>query len=137
MTSQIISNTDIAWFNPSVNPPPFDMKLLLMMAGSRSKDAGRSWEPYTIVITGRVTERGSSDEYEDGLTIDEYLAGDASDFLDFQFCLADDDGEELDDWWSDSIVAWAYYPLGAGQLAIDIERKRQADKGIANWSATL
>lgn len=133
----IIATTEIAWFDPSKHPPPFDMKLMLMMAGNRSNDAGRSWQPYTVVMTGRVAQRGPSDEYDDELTIDAYRAGDSREFMDYQFCLEDDDGEELDDWWSDSIVAWAYYPLGVGQQAIDIERQRQADKGIANWSASI
>ena len=36
-----------------------------------------------------------------------------------------DDGETLD-WYSDSIIAWAYYPLGVAQTAFDIEKARQA-----------
>ena len=30
------------------------------------------------------------------------------------------------DWYSDSIVAWAYYPLGIAQTAVNVERERQA-----------
>ena len=29
MASQLIGTTETGWFNPGVNPPPFDMKLLL------------------------------------------------------------------------------------------------------------
>lgn len=39
--------------------------------------------------------------------------------------LKDDDGETLD-WYSDSIIAWAYYPLGVAQTAFEIEKARQA-----------
>ena len=53
------------------------------------------------------------------------MSGDQTDFLDFQFDLKDEDGEVLD-WCSDSIVAWAYYPLGFAQTAVNVERERQA-----------
>ena len=39
--------------------------------------------------------------------------------------VSDEDGEVLD-WYSDSIVAWAYYPLGIAQTAVNVERERQA-----------
>jgi hypothetical protein len=29
------------------------------------------------------------------------------------------------DWYSDSIVAWAYYPLRIAQTAVNVERERQ------------
>lgn len=64
------------------------------------------------------------DEYDEP-AFDEYMSGDKTDFLDFQFYLKDEDGEVLD-WYSDSIVAWAYYPLGIAQTAVNVERERQA-----------
>ena len=30
MASQLIGTTKTGWFNPGVNPPPFDMKLLVL-----------------------------------------------------------------------------------------------------------
>lgn len=137
MTSPLIATTEIGWFNPTVSPPPFDMKLLVMLAGSRSDDAGRSFTPYTVVMTAKVTQIGPGDDLDDTLAIDDFWAGNAADYLDFQFYLEDDDGMEIDDWYSDAIVAWAYYPLHVAQDAIEIERKRQAENGIANWSASL
>lgn len=125
MASQLIGTTETGWFNPGVNPPPFDMKLLLMVAGSRSKDCGRTFEPYTVVMTAYVQQQGPGDEYDDEPAFDEYMSGDQTDFLDFQFDLKDDDGEVLD-WYSDSIVAWAYYPLGIAQTAVNVERERQS-----------
>ena len=125
MASQLIGTTETGWFNPGVNPPPFDMKLLLMVTGSRSEDCGRTFEPYTVVMTAYVQQQGPGDEYDDEAAFDEYMAGDQTDFLDFQFDLKDEDGEVLD-WYSDSIVAWAYYPLGIAQTAVNVERERQA-----------
>ena len=125
MASQLIGTTETGWFNPGVNPPPFDMKLLLMVAGSRSEDCGRTFEPYTVVMTAYVQQQGPGDEYDDETAFDEYMSGDQTDFLDFQFDLKDDEGEVLD-WYSDSIVAWAYYPLGIAQTAVNVERERQA-----------
>lgn len=125
MASQLIGTTETGWFNPGVNPPPFDMKLLLMVAGSRSEDCGRTFEPYTVVMTAYVQQQGPGDEYDDEPAFDEYMSGDQSDFLEFQFNLKDEDGEVLD-WYSDSIVAWAYYPLGIAQTAVNVERERQA-----------
>lgn len=125
MASQLIGTTETVWFNPGVNPPPFDMKLLLMVAGSRSEDCGRTFEPYTVVMTAYVQQQGPGDEYDDEPAFDEYMSGDQTDFLDFQFDLKDEDGEVLD-WYSDSIVAWAYYPLGIAQTAVNVERERQA-----------
>ena len=57
MASQLIGTTETGWFNPGVNPPPFDMKLLLMVAGSRSEDCGRTFEPYTVVMTAYVQQQ--------------------------------------------------------------------------------
>ena len=125
MASQLIGTTETGWFNPGANPPPFDMKLLLMVAGSRSEDCGRTFEPYTVVMTAYVQQQGPGDEYDDEPAFDEYMAGDQTDFLDFQFNLKDEDGEVLD-WDSDSIVAWTYYPLGIAQTAVNVERERQA-----------
>ena len=125
MASQLIGTTETGWFNPGVNPPPFDMKLLLMVAGSRSEDCGRTFETYTVVMTAYVQQQGPGDEYDDEPAFDEYMSGDQTDFLDFQFDLKDEDGEVLD-WYSDSIVAWAYYPLGIAQTAVNVERERQA-----------
>ena len=122
MASQLIGTTETGWFNPGANPPPFDMKLLLMVAGSRSEDCGRTFEPYTVVMTAYVQQQGPGDEYDDEPAFDEYMAGDQTDFLDFQFNLKDEDGEVLD-WYSDSIVAWAYYPLGIAQTAVNVERE--------------
>lgn len=128
MASQMIGMTEIGWFNPGVNPPPFDMKLLLMVAGSRSDDCGQTFEAYTKVMTAYVKQRGPGDEYDDEPAFDEFMSGDHTDFLNFQFYLNDEDGEELD-WYSDSIVAWAYYPLGLAQTAVNVERERQAAIG--------
>lgn len=125
MSNQIIGTTEIAWFNPSVTPPPFGMKLLVMVAGSRSEDCGRTFEPYTVVLTAYVQTTSPSDEYDDISALDEFEAGNRKVFLDFQFDLKDDDGETLD-WYSDSIIAWAYYPLGVAQTAFEIEKARQA-----------
>lgn len=125
MESQMIGMTETGWFNPGVNPPPFEMKLLLMVAGSRSNDCGRTFETYTEVLTGYVQEEGPGDAYDDITAHDEYIAGDKADFLDFQFYLKDENGEELD-WYSDSIVTWAYYPLGIAQTAVNVEQERQA-----------
>lgn len=125
MASQLIGTTETGWFNPGVNPPPFDMKLLLMVAGVRSEDCGRTFESYSVVMTAYVQQQGPGDEYDDEPACDEYMSGDKTDFLDFQFDLKDEDGEVLD-WYSDSIVAWAYYPLGIAQTAVNVERERQA-----------
>lgn len=119
-----LAKVEIAWFNPALLAPPFDMKLLLMVAGSRSTDAGKSWEPYTLVLTGYVKQTSPSDEDDDSLAIDEFQSSATANFLDYQFDLHDDDGNQIDDWWSDGIVAWAYYPLAAGQAAIDASNAR-------------
>ena len=58
MASQLIGTTETGWFNPGVNPPPFDMKLLLMVAGSHSEDCGKTFEPYTVVMTAYVQQQG-------------------------------------------------------------------------------
>ena len=119
-----LAKVEIAWFNPALLAPPFDMKLLLMVAGSRSTDAGKHWEAYTQVMTGYVKQTSPSDEYEDSLAVDEFQASATANFLDYQFDLHDEDGNAIDDWWSDGIVAWAYYPLAAGQAAIDASKAR-------------
>lgn len=119
-----LAKVEIAWFNPALLAPPFDMKLLLMVAGSRSTDAGKSWEAYTQVMTGYVKQTSPNDEFDDNLEAAEFQDSPTANFLDYQFDLHDEDGNVIDDWWSDGIVAWAYYPLAAGQAAIDASKAR-------------
>lgn len=127
-----IATSSITWNDPAKRPPPFDTKLLLMVAGTRTDDCCRTWHPYTVVLTGKVSRKGPGDEYDEPTAIDEYLAGDPADFLEFQFDLVDEDDNELDDWYSDAIVAWAYYPLAAAQMAVDAAAKRgQGSEGAA------
>lgn len=128
MQPQMIGDSVIGWFNPVVNPPPFEMKLLLMVAGMRSNNCGLTFEPYTEVITASVQEYSPADEGSDCSEFEEYVAGDKADFLDFQFFLKDDRAGDEFDWYSDSIVAWAYYPLGIAQAAInEAERREQRE----------
>lgn len=120
-----LAKTEIAWFNPAKLPPPFDMKLLLMVAGSTSHDAGKTWDAYTLILTGEVLKTSPSDEYEDISAYDEWMASDQTQYGDFQFELSDGTSsitDGLEDWLSDSIVAWAYYPLAVGQAAIDASK---------------
>ena len=123
MTSQSIGIHEICWFSPEINPPPFETKLLLMVAGSRSDDCGGTFEVYTDVFTGLVQTTGPGDEYDDKTAHEEYISGDKTDFLDFQFYLQAENGDESD-FYSDSIVAWAYYPLEVAKTAINVERDR-------------
>lgn len=125
MNKQVIGSHETAWFNPAILRPPFNMKLLLMVAGSRSEDCGRTFEIYTAVLTASVQKTSPSDEYDDTTAIDEFEAGDRTDFMEYQFHLHDHEGEVLD-WYSDSIVAWAYYPVRVGQEAVELERARHA-----------
>lgn len=124
MVSKVISANEMDWFNPGVVPPPFETKLLLMLAGTRSNDACRTYEAYTEVVTGYVQESGPSDDSADVTAHDEYIAGDHADFLSFQFFIKGENGDESD-WYSDSIVAWAEYPLNVERIAVATERKRQ------------
>jgi hypothetical protein len=125
----IIGKTETAWVNPAIMPPPFDMKLLLMVGGSISDDCGRTWQRYTHVFAASIRTTSPGDAYDDITAIDEYLAGDRTDFLQYQFYLLGGDEAPIDDWCSDSIIAWAYYPLGVAQLAVDahVERERSAE----------
>lgn len=125
VSGQIIESTVISWFDPGVYPPPFDRKLLLMVAGWRSDACGGMFEPYTVVLTAYVQTSGPDDAYNGVSTLDEFEAGGREGFLDFQFNLKSDDGETLD-WYSDSIIAWAYYPLNVEQTAFEVEKARQA-----------
>jgi hypothetical protein len=124
-----LAKMEIAWFNPAKLPPPFDMKLLLMVAGSTSHDAGQTWNAYTLILTGEVLKTSPSDEHEDASAYDEWMASDQTQYGDFQFELSDGTSsitDGLEDWLSDSIVAWAYYPVAAGQAAIDASKKAMA-----------
>jgi len=125
LTSQMIGAAEIGWFNPGVKAPPFETKLMLMVAGSRSDDCCKTFEVYTEVVTARVQEAGPGDDYDDVTAHAEFIAGEGTEFLEYQFYLKNEAGDELD-WYSDSIVAWAYYPLGIAQAAVDVERERQA-----------
>ncbi len=127
MTSHMIGSMETDWFNPAINPPPFEEKLLLLVAGSRSNDCCRTYETYTEILTAYVQETGPGDAYDDETAHEEYISGDKTDFLDFQFDLQDENGGDLD-WYSDSIIAWAYYPIDIAEAAIAIEQKRQGSE---------
>ena len=95
------------------------------MAGSRSEGLRRTFEPYTVVMTATFQQQGPGDEVRRRTAFDEYMSGDQTDFSTSSSHLKDDEGEVLD-WYSDSIVAWAYYPLGIAQTAVNVERERRA-----------
>lgn len=128
MRPKMIGPVELGWFNPGVNPPPFETKLLLMVAGSRSNDCCRTFEAYTEVLTGSVQESGPGDEYDDVSAHEEFIAGEKDEFLEYQFFIHAENGDELD-WYSDAIVAWAYYPLGIAHTAVKVEQARQAAIG--------
>lgn len=121
-----IASETINWYHPAQHPPPFDKKLLVMMAGTQTNDAGRTWQPYTQVITASIQKTGPGDEYDDTTALEDFLAGDKTDFLDYQFDMTDGEGNEIEDWWSDSIIAWAHYPAEPARVALETEKKRQA-----------
>lgn len=105
------------WFNPSEFPPPFGQKILAMVAGNRSTDAGQTFERYTDILTAYVQKEGVNDEYEEVTAYEEYVAGESTNFMDFQFMLENEDGEELD-WYSDNIIGWSLYPVIASTIAL-------------------
>ncbi len=105
-----LQSKEISWFDPKSNPPPFGEKLLMMVSGSNSYDCGRTFNPYSVILTGTIKESGPGDDYEETLTIDDWLSSDRTNFPDFQFHIEVDDTEEESDWCSDSIIAWANYP---------------------------
>ena len=105
--------TEQTWFNPATNPPPFDLLIWVILAGIRTNDCGQTWETYTQVNSVKVLTTGPGDEYDDISAHDEFMAGDQSDFLEFQFDLEDYGSEDQMDWYSDAIVAWAYHPFNA------------------------
>lgn len=125
MTSQMIGVTETGWFNPGVNPPPFDMKLLLMVAGLRTDDSRHTSEAYTEVLTAYVQKTGPNDYYSDITQFDELISDGGKAFLAYRFELKNEDGFVFD-WCSDSIVAWAYYPIGIVQTAVAVKNSRQA-----------
>ena len=112
--------TEITWFNPSDHPPPFDLLIWAVFAGQRTNDWGRTWETYTQVNSVKVLKTGACDEYNDTSDYDDFMAGDKTDFMDYQFNLEDYGSENMmDDWYSDAIVAWAYAPLAATQQMVE------------------
>lgn len=118
--------TDITWNNPADNPPPFDLLIWAVFAGSRSNDCGQTWETYTQVNSVKIRKTGPCDEYNDISAYDEFMAGGATDFTEFQFDIEDYGSQDEMDWYSDAIVAWAYPPLAATQQMVEWNAK--ADK---------
>lgn len=115
--------TEITWFNPATNPPPFDLLIWVVLAGQRTSDACRTWETYTQVNSVKIRTTSPGDEYDEVSAHDEYIAGEATDFMDFQFNLDDYGSEDEMDWYSDAIVAWAYPPFSATQQMVDWHAK--------------
>lgn len=115
--------TEITWFNPATNPPPFDLLIWVVLAGQRTNDAGRTWETYTQVNSVKIRTTGPGDEYDEVSAHDEYIAGEATAFMDFQFNLEDYGSEDEMDWYSDAIVAWTYAPFSATQQMVDWHAK--------------
>ena len=101
------------------------MKLLLMVAGLRTDDSRHTSEAYTEVLTAYVQKTGPNDYYSDITQFDELISDGGKAFLGYRFALKNEDGI-LFDWCSDSIVAWAYYPLGIAQTAVTVKNAWQA-----------
>lgn len=115
--------TEITWFNPATNPPPFDLLIWVVLAGQRTNDGCRTWETYTQVNSVKILTTSPGDEYDEVSAHDEYIAGEATDFMDFQFNLEDYGSEDEMDWYSDAIVAWAYAPFSATKQMVDWHAK--------------
>lgn len=106
----------INWIKPVDQTPPFGEQIMIMLGGSGSNDAGRTFEPYVRIMNGVMSERSPNDD-ERGDDYQAWLSGPQDDWDDYQFMVyAYDDwryglGDVDDsDWMSDSILAWAPMP---------------------------
>lgn len=107
---------NIEWIKPSDQPPPFEEQIMVMLGGTGSNNAGRTYERYVRIMNAIISHRSPSDD-EEGSEQEAFLSGDLGDFGDYQFMVYAYDewkfgGAEDDDsdWYSDSIIAWAPMP---------------------------
>ena len=111
--------TDLTWFDPSTTPPPFNVRLLAMLAGFKLTKGGKV-KHTTVVHTVVITKAG---EVECEYTLySAYVDAGEKDFNQYPFVMLDDDGEEMCRT-SDSIVFWAHYPRKLEKQAYDMYRE--------------
>lgn len=108
--------TEIQWRNPANDVPPFDEKIIVMLAGS-IKEGLSPWRGYTVIETVSVSKASPNDDDDVNETYRDFVEEGKVNFDDFQFYLLDNDGDESD-WYSDQIVMWAHYPAELEALAL-------------------
>ena len=104
----------ITWFRPDEVSPPFNIKILMMMASQTSHDAGRTYHTTTEIITGMIADYGEDDPE----ILEDFLKDVPANFREYQFCILTGPFEEVSDFYSDDIIAWAYYPVDVETAAL-------------------
>ncbi len=111
-------NTEINWIDPHISPPSFNERILVLVGGTGTNDAARTWHKYVQIFDVVMLESSPNDLGDDGgdSVFDEFLQDDSANWDDYQFHLIQyhehkfGDDEEYLDWYSDSIVRWADIP---------------------------
>ena len=106
----------IKWIKPSDQFPPFGEQIMVMLGGTGSNNAGRTYEKYVRIMNAVISHRSPNDD-EDGVEQEAFFSGPQDDYEDYQFMVYPYDeykfgfGDNEDsDWFSDSIIAWAPMP---------------------------
>ena len=99
--------TEIIWHRPEQETPPFNERILASLGSWR--DRGRGFKAHSLIVCLFIMMRDADGDEDEGATMNDELESGESKWDDLQFQLLDDDDDPLD-FYSDSIMWWAYPP---------------------------
>ena len=103
--------TLINWHDPNEDVPPFDEVILVALGSWRDEDDFiERRHVHTEIRTIKVSITDADGDGEEGALMKTDLIIGAQKWDDLQFTLVDDDGDEISDSFSDSIMWWAEMP---------------------------
>ena len=99
--------TEIIWRRPEQETPPFNERILVSLGSWR--DRGQGFKPHSLISHLLIMMYDANSDEDEGAAMYHELESGESKWDDLQFQLLDDDDEPLD-FYSDSIMWWAYPP---------------------------
>lgn len=100
--------TTLVWHDPNKTPPRFETPILVALGSWQ--DQGYGFHAHTTIKTVSIMEMDADSDVSQGEEmVTDVLSGDAK-WDDLQFTMHDEDGEEISDCYSDSIMWWAEIP---------------------------
>jgi hypothetical protein len=78
--------TVIDWKDPTIEPPPFNTRILALLGGSGSNDFMQSWTKYAHIADVVIKRSSPNDDGEEFTEYDEFTSGESEyPYAEYQF----------------------------------------------------